>query len=244
MNDYINTFPYIGALAAGFLSFISPCVLPLIPSYLSFVTGVSFEELQAGEDKQRIRRLTLTNSFMFVIGFSVVFIVLGAFSSVIGTFLSGFQDWLRIIGGIVIIFFGIFVTGLFQPKALLYEKRFNLRGKPTGYLGAVAVGMAFAAGWTPCIGPILGSILMYTGTKGSAIYGIKLLTVYSIGLGIPFLFAALAFNTFLSYSAKLRQHMRVILIVSGVFLMGFGFLLLFNKLNWLTSLIPYYNIGI
>lgn len=243
MNNFANTFPYVSAMGAGILSFISPCVLPLIPSYLSFITGVSFEDLQAGADKKRIRLLTLTNSLMFILGFSTVFITLGASSSVIGKLLLDFQTWLRIIGGIVIIFFGLFVAGFIQPKALLYEKRFNLHGRPTGYLGAIVIGMAFAAGWTPCIGPILGSILMYAGTKGSAIYGIKMLAMYSLGLAIPFMFAALAFNTFLSYSAKLRQYMRIILIVSGIILIGFGFLLLFNKINWLTSLIPYYDLG-
>lgn len=240
MNEFFESFPYIGALIAGFFSFISPCVLPLIPSYLSFVTGVSFEELQSDIDKKRIRFLTVSNSLLFILGFTLVFVSLGASSSVIGRLLADFQEWVRIIGGIVIIFFGLFIGGFFQIGALQRDKRFYLQGKPAGFLGSIVVGMAFAAGWTPCIGPILGTILLYASAKGSTIYGMKLLAVYSLGLAIPFLFASLSFNTFLSYSTKLRKYMRVIMLVSAALMIAFGILLLTNKLTWLTSLLPYY----
>jgi len=243
MSDLFNAFPYIGALIAGLLSFLSPCVLPLMPSYISYITGVSFEDLQDSTDKKRIQMLTLTNSLFFILGFSLVFISLGASSSVIGRLFNSYQEWIRIIGGVVIIFFGLFVAGLFQVNILQRDKRFHLSGKPTGYLGSVVVGTAFAAGWTPCIGPILGSILLYASAQGSTFYGVKLLSMYSLGLAIPFLFASLAFNSFLSYSKKIRKYMRFIMLASGILLVAFGILLLTNKLTLLTSLFPSYTIS-
>jgi len=243
MDEIFNSFPYIGALAAGFLSFLSPCVLPLMPSYISYITGVSFEDLQDTTDKKRIQMLTLTNSLFFILGFSLVFISLGASSSVIGKLFNSYQNWIRIIGGVVIIFFGLFVAGFFQVNILQREKRIHLRGKPAGYLGSTIVGTAFAAGWTPCIGPILGTILLYASAQGSTLYGVKLLSMYSLGLAIPFLFASLAFNSFLSYSKKIRKYMRVIMFASSILLVAFGILLLTNKLTLLTSLFPSYTVS-
>ena len=228
MDEIFNSFPYIGALTAGLLSFLSPCVLPLIPSYLTFITGVSFDDLQNTTDKRRIR--------LFILGFSSVFIALGASSSIIGRLFSAYQDWIRIIGGIVMIFFGFFVAGFFRIGFLQREKRVHLQKRPVGVLGTIVIGMAFAAGWTPCIGPILGTILLYASSQESTAYGVGLLSMYSLGLAIPFLFASLAFNSFLSYSQKVRKHMRVIMIVSGILLIGFGLLLLTNKIIWLTTL--------
>ena len=241
MGEIFNSFPYIGAFTAGLLSFLSPCVLPLMPSYISYITGVSFEDLQDATDKKRIQILTLVNSLFFILGFSLVFISLGASSSIIGKLLYSYQNWIRIIGGVVIIFFGLFVAGVFQVNILQREKRIHLRGKPTGYLGSTIVGTAFAAGWTPCIGPILGTILLYASAQGSTFYGVKLLSMYSLGLAIPFLFASFAFNSFLSYSKKIRKHMRLIMFASGLLLVVFGILLLTNKLTLLTSLFPSYT---
>jgi cytochrome c-type biogenesis protein len=242
MSDLFNAFPYIGALIAGILSFLSPCVLPLMPSYLSYITGVSFEDLQDITDKKRIRMLTLTNSLFFIVGFSLVFISLGASSSALGKLLIGYQNWIRIIGGVVIIFFGLFVAGFFQANVLQKEKRIHLHGRPAGYLGSTIIGTAFAAGWTPCIGPILGTILLYASAQGSTLYGVKLLSMFSLGLAIPFLFASLAFNSFLSYSKRIRKHMRVIMVASGILLVLFGILLLTDKLTLLTSLFPTYTV--
>ena len=243
MSDLFNAFPYIGALIAGLLSFLSPCVLPLMPSYLSYITGVSFEDLQDSTDKKRIRMLTLINSLFFILGLSLVFISLGASSSAIGRLFVNFQDWIRIIGGVVIIFFGLFVAGLFQANILQLEKRFHFRGKPAGFLGSTVVGTAFAAGLTPCIGPILGTLLMYASAQGSTLYGVKLLSMYSLGLAIPFLFASLAFNSFLSYSKRIRKYMKVIMLASGILLIAFGILLLTNKLTLITSLFPTYTVS-
>ena len=230
------------AFLAGVLSFLSPCVLPLVPSYISFITGVSFEDLKSSADRRRIRYLTITNSLAFISGFSLIFIALGASSSVVGRFLFEYQDWIRIIGGILVIFFGLFVSGVLKLDFLTRERKFHLTGKPAGYVGTFFVGMTFAAAWTPCIGPILGTILVYAGSKASAVYGFKLLAVYSFGLALPFFLSSLMFNSFLSYSGKIRKYMRGIMIASGLLLILFGLLLLTNNVRRLTALFP--DIGI
>jgi cytochrome c-type biogenesis protein len=230
------------AFLAGFLSFLSPCVLPLFPSYVSFITGISFEDLTGGVDRKRIRHLTITNSLAFICGFSTVFMALGASSSAIGRFLFEYQEWIRIIGGILIIVFGLFVAGFLKMDFLMREKKMHLSGKPMGYVGTFLVGMTFAAGWTPCIGPILGTILLYASTQGSALSGIKLLAAYSLGLALPFFISSLAINSFLSYSRRLMKYMRGIMIASGLLLILFGIMLLTNRVRELTSLMPDFGI--
>jgi cytochrome c-type biogenesis protein len=230
------------AFLAGFLSFLSPCVLPLLPSYVSFITGVSFEQLTSGEDRKRVRFLTITNSLAFVSGFSAVFISLGASSSFIGQLLYKHQEWIRIGGGLLIIIFGLFISGIIKFDLLLKEKRFHLHGKPAGYLGSFLIGMTFAAAWSPCIGPILGTILLYAAAEGSTLYGLKLLSVYSLGLALPFLLSSLAINTFLSYSKALYRFMRVIMLLSGLLLIIFGVMLLSNKVRELSILFPDFSI--
>ena len=240
----MNDVSYSISFLAGVLSFLSPCVLPLVPSYVSFITGVSFEDLTRSSDKARIRFLTMTNSLAFIFGFSAIFISLGASSSAIGQFLFNYQDSIRIIGGILMIIFGLFIIGFLKMDFLMRDKKFHLSGRPSGYAGAFLIGMTFAAGWTPCIGPILGSILLYASTKGSAIYGIKLLSIYSLGLAIPFFISSLAFNSFLSYSKKIQRYMRVIMIISGLLMIFFGIMLLMNKVSQLTNYFPDLGIGI
>lgn len=230
------------AFLAGLLSFLSPCVLPLFPSYVSFITGISFEDLTGGMDKKRIRYLTITNSLSFIAGFSTVFMALGASSSAIGRFLFEYQEWVRIIGGILIIVFGLFVAGFLKMDFLMRERKMHLSGKPMGYVGTFLVGMTFAAGWTPCIGPILGTILLYASTQDSALSGIKLLAAYSLGLALPFFISSLAINSFLSYSRRLMKYMRGIMIASGLLLILFGILLLTNRVRELTSLMPDFGI--
>lgn len=227
---------------AGLLSFLSPCVLPLLPSYVSFITGVTFEDLTAGADRKRIRHLTITNSLSFIAGFSAVFIALGASSSAIGRIMFEYQEWIRIIGGILIIIFGLFVAGFLRMDFLMREKKLHLGGKPVGYVGTFLVGMTFAAGWTPCIGPILGTILLYASSKGSAIYGLKLLAVYSLGLALPFFISSLAINSFLSYSRGLMKYMRVIMVASGILLIAFGTMMLTNRLRELSGFLPDFGI--
>lgn len=238
----MNEISFPMAFLAGVLSFLSPCVLPLVPSYVSFITGISFEDLTSGVDKKRIRYLTITNSLSFIFGFSAVFMTLGASSSAVGNILIDYQEWIRIIGGIVIIIFGLFVAGFLKIDFLTRYKKVHLSGKPIGYAGTFIVGMTFAAGWTPCIGPILGTILLYASTKDSAFSGFKLLAVYSLGLAVPFFVSSLAMNSFLSYSRKLLKYMRAIMIISGLLLILFGVLLLTNMVRELANLIP--DIGV
>lgn len=234
------SFPF--AFLAGVLSFLSPCVLPLLPSYVSFITGISFEDLTGGVDRKRIRYLTITNSLAFISGFSAVFIALGISSSAIGRFLFEYLDLIRIIGGILVIIFGLFIAGFLKLNFLMRDKKIHLAGKPAGYVGTFIIGMTFAAGWSPCIGPILGTILLYASSKGSAGYGLKLLTVYSLGLASPFFVSALAINSFLSYSKKFVRYMRVIMITSGLLLVVFGIMLLTDRIRYLTGFLPDFGI--
>jgi cytochrome c-type biogenesis protein len=228
---------YIGAFLGGILSFLSPCVLPLIPSYVSFITGISFEDMRTG-DRAHIRRLTLLNSSAFIMGFSTVFVLLGVSSSFIGALLSYYYDYIRIIGGIIIIILGLYVMGVLKIGFLSREKKIHLHSRPAGYTGSFLVGITFAAGWTPCIGPILGSILLLASTTGSAMYGFKLLLVYSLGLAIPFLATSLAINTFLSHFRAVQRYMRAILILSGLLLIGFGIILLTDSIPLLLGIMP------
>ena len=229
---------YTVAFVAGFLSFLSPCVLPLLPSYVSFITGLSFEALTSKEDRARVRLLTVKNSLAFIAGFSSIFISLGAASSFIGNFLFDYKDWIRIGGGVLIIIFGFFISGILKLDFLMRERKFHLHGRPQGYVGAVVIGMTFAAGWTPCIGPILGSILLYASSQGSTIMGLKLLSIYSLGLAVPFFISAYAINGFLSYTKVVYRYMRAIMFISGLLLMIFGIMLLTNKVRELTLLFP------
>lgn len=239
----MSNIGYIGAFLGGILSFLSPCVLPLIPSYVSFITGISFEDFKS-EEKGKIRRLTLINSSAFIAGFSTVFILLGVFSSYMNYLLTrsfslfGLEITVYQIGGAVIIFFGLYVMGILKLNFLSSDKRVHLKSKPKGHMGAFVVGLTFGAGWTPCIGPILGTILLIAGTSGSALYGFKLLTVYSLGLAIPFLITSLAINSFLSHFKAIHKYMRVIMFLSGLLLIGFGVILLTEKMHLLLNMAP------
>lgn len=218
----------LAAFLAGVVSFLSPCVLPLVPSYVTFITGVSFDELTAEDKTGRVRRLTILHSIAFIVGFSIVFISLGATATAAGRFLREYQDLLRQVGGVLIILFGLYLTGLLPLAALSREAKFRMTSKPLGLLGSVLVGITFAAGWTPCIGPILASILLYASTAEKAGTGVLLLSIYSLGLGVPFFLASLGMNTFLAASRKLRASLRIIEIVSGVILIAFGVALVTN----------------
>lgn len=228
---------YVTAFLGGILSFLSPCVLPLIPSYVSFITGISFDDFKTG-DRARLRKLTLINSFAFVLGFSTVFVLLGVSSSYVGKFLSTYYDHIRIIGGIIVIIFGLYVMGVLKLNLLAYDKRVHLQSKPRGHFGSFIVGLTFGAGWTPCIGPILGSILLIASTTGSAMQGFKLLLVYSLGLAVPFMVTSLAINSFLSHFSSIQKYMRLIMILSGLLLIGFGVILLTDKVYLLLSIAP------
>jgi cytochrome c-type biogenesis protein len=223
------------AFAAGVLSFLSPCVLPLVPSYLAFLTGLSFEELTHEHPKQKLRRLILTNSLLFILGFSVLFTVMGASATLIGQFLVAHRDTIRIVGGIMVILFGLFISGVFSFAFLQQEKKLHLRAKPLGYLGSFLVGVTFAAGWTPCVGPLLSSILLYASTAENLRSGILLLFFYSLGLGIPFFACSLALNSFLSLFQKTRRYLGVFTKVGGALLVLVGVLLLLNSFEFLNE---------
>ncbi|MGI9628939.1 MAG: cytochrome c biogenesis CcdA family protein [Longimicrobiales bacterium] len=219
------------ALMAGVLSFLSPCVLPLVPSYLSFVTGMSLEDLQEGVDKRRV----LVHASLFVLGFTVIFVLLGASATFLGRFLLYYSDWIARIGGVIIIVLGLHLTGIFELTPLLREKRVHVSNKPAGYLGTIAVGIAFGAGWTPCIGPQLGAIMTLAATQEHLMTGVWLLFVYSMGLAIPFMLSALALSHFLTGFSKFRTMLPKIQVASGVLLIALGVLLVTGSFEVLAA---------
>jgi cytochrome c-type biogenesis protein len=230
----------LAAFAAGFLSFVSPCVLPLIPGYISFVSGVSVEEMRADAAPATSRLQVFLTSLAFVIGFSIVFVALGASATAIGKFMFAKLPLLSKIAGAVLIVFGLHTMGVFRLAFLETEKRMHSQRKPAGPLGAVLVGIAFAFGWTPCIGPILGGILAIAGSKNSVGEGITLLAVYSLGLGIPFLLTSLAINQFFGAAKKIRRYYHAIELASGALLIVIGVLIMTGQLTIITRYLQPY----
>ena len=225
------------AFLAGLFSFLSPCVLPLVPSYVSFITGISFEDItKADRDEARIRRLAAIHSALFIIGFSLIFILMGASATYLGGVFFRYRVWLERIMGALIVLFGIHITGLVNIKFLLSEKRFHFQDKPLGFLGSIVVGFSFGIGWTPCIGPILGSILGYAATLGNLRSGIVLLGFYSLGLAVPFFASSLAINSFLHYFKRIRRWIPAINTASGIFLIAVGILIATGQFTRLASL--------
>jgi cytochrome c-type biogenesis protein len=224
------------AFAAGLLSFLSPCVLPLVPSYVGFLTGMTLPEVT---DR---RRVALLHALLFVAGFSLVFIILGASATALGRALNQYQVWLQRIGGVLIIAFGLVCLGVFRADFLMRERRVRLEEKPVGYLGSLLVGMAFAAGWTPCIGPVLGGILGLAATSSDLARGTLLLVAYSAGLAVPFLLAALALESFLGWFQRFRRFLPWVMRISGALLVFVGILMVtgeFTRLaGWLQQFTP------
>ena len=223
----------VAAFMAGIFSFLSPCVLPLVPSYLALVTGMSLEDLQEGVN----RKATFIHSLLFVLGFSAIFIILGASASFLGQFFKQYELWIARIGGVIIIIFGLHLSGVFKIAPLMREKRIHVSDTPAGYLGTIGVGMAFAAGWTPCLGPVLGAILTYGMSTDTMWAGVGLLTAYSAGLAIPFLVASLALDAFLQGFKRFRRWIPVVEKASGLMLIGLGVLLLTGQLTALTAML-------
>lgn len=223
------------AFGGGLLSFFSPCVIPVIPSYVSFITGISFEELTGEQNRGKIMKATLKNSLFFIAGFSLIFILLGASSSLIGELLSQYQGSIRKVGGVLIVMMGLYIAGVFRLGWFSRDMRLHLRNKPAGLFGSLLVGMAFGAGWTPCIGPVLGSILVYAGTAHSVASGVALLSAYALGLGIPFLITSLTINTAISFFRKMHRVMRVASLASGVLLVAAGIMLFTGTLDMLSK---------
>ena len=235
MSDSVSVGVLV-AFAAGLLSFLSPCVLPLVPSYIGFLTGMT------APDAVNRRRITVTHALFFVLGFTLVFLALGAGASAFGAALKSQKLLLARIGGVIIILFGLWTVGIVKLPFLEREQRFRVDEKPVGYLGSSLVGMAFAAGWVPCIGPILGAILTLTASEGDLSRGMALLTAYSAGLAIPFVLAAFALDAFLDWFKGFRRHLGTVKVVSGILLIAVGILLVagdFTRLaTWLRDLTP------
>ncbi|ALC16047.1 cytochrome c biogenesis protein CcdA [Desulfuromonas soudanensis] len=228
------------AFSGGVLSFFSPCVLPLIPSYLTYITGLSFGQLKDENPTAKVRITVALHSLTFIAGFSAVFITLGAIAGIASfTFQEHLREglmWVQKVGGILIFLFGVHMSGLFHFGVLLGEKRVQIHSKPHGFVGTFLVGLAFAAGWTPCIGPILGAILaLAAGTNATASHGILLLSAYSAGLGIPFFLSGVLFHSFLTAFNRFRKHIRLLEIFTGVLLMVVGAMLFFDLLGRLSG---------
>jgi cytochrome c-type biogenesis protein len=238
----METVSLAAAFFGGLLSFISPCVLPLVPGYLSFISGVTLEEWRGtGQtDQMAGRTRVFLASLAFVFGFSVVFISLGASASIIGQWVGSNLRLLGQIGGIVIILFGLHTLGILKISWLYREKRVQTQAKPAGLVGAFLVGLAFAFGWTPCIGPILAAILAIAGSQERVGQGIQLLAVYSLGLGLPFLLTSLAIDRFFTAFAKIRRHYRMIEIAAGSLMIVVGVLIFTGRLTVIgQALQPY-----
>ncbi len=223
------TLGLLVAFSAGLLSFLSPCVLPLVPSYVTFITGMSLE------DVQRTRRTAMAHALLFVLGFTLIFLALGAGATMLGSVLRVYRDWIARIGGVLVIVFGLYLLGAFNIGAFARERRVHLADKPVGYLGTVLVGIAFGAGWTPCIGPILGSILTLSASSADLGRGLQLLGAYSLGLAVPFVLAAALVDRFLAVSARFRRHMVWVSRLSGVLLIVVGLLLVTDYFTVLAS---------
>ncbi len=227
----VENISYVGAFIAGLLSFLSPCVLPLIPSFITYITGLSFADLQEEHPSNKVRILTAIHTLFFIAGFTVIFVLLGASATYIGGFLQTHMALIRKFGGVLIIIFGVHITGLVPIHLLLGEKRVSIHRKPAGYLGSFLVGLAFAAGWTPCIGPILASILMVAATEDTVLNGISLLLVYSMGLAIPFFLSSLAIHQFLTVFNRFKKYIRLFEIVTGLFLIVVGIMIYTNYMS-------------
>ena len=229
----------LAAFLAGILSFLSPCVLPLVPGYVSLISGATVEDLQS--DNRRLLGTVMLHSLTFILGFSVVFIALGAVATSIGQLANEYHHILARIAGVIVIIFGLHLTGLLKIKALYADKRLHeVKGGSSAW-GSFAVGFAFAFGWTPCIGPILATILVFAGAQETLFKGVFLLAVYSFGLAVPFLLTSLGVDRFLGFYGKFRRHLHTVEVISGVLLIAVGVLIFMNNLKLLSGYLAFLN---
>ena len=228
---------FLVAFTSGLLSFLSPCVLPIIPSYLSFVSGVSLEEMRAAQVASRVRWRVVSNSLAFIFGFSLVFVSFGASASFLGSLFLGYRSFIRILGGILIMLVGVYLMGLLKIPLLGRYLQFQLnrlKDKPAGYLGSILIGVTFAVAWTPCVGPILGAILTLAGTSAEIDKGVFLLAAYALGLGFPFFLSAVALNSFFQFFAGFRRYIHAVHIGAGILLVVVGILLVTDYITLLN----------
>ncbi|MBI3289115.1 MAG: cytochrome c biogenesis protein CcdA [Elusimicrobia bacterium] len=233
-----GTVGYGAALLAGVVSFLSPCVLPLVPGYISFMSGRTLEELSAGSDERARLRHAGWESLCFVLGFSVVFTLLGATATTIGRLLSEHARIVARVAGGAVILFGLHMAGILPIKWLYYQKRADTAAFKPGYAGSFLMGLAFAFGWTPCIGPILSGILALAATRETVGQGMSLLFVYSLGLGVPFIATGFAVTRFMRFFARYKKHIHAGEVAAGALLIAIGLLIFFNKLTWLNRFTP------
>jgi len=234
---FLKDISMLLAFSAGLLSFLSPCVLPLVPAYVSYLTGSSIEELK--KDKSKL--LTLYKSFGFVMGFSIIFILMGVSITSLGKLLIIHKDLFREIGGALIVIFGLHTIGVFRVKLFYREKRYMYLDKIKGPFSSVIMGMAFAAGWTPCIGPILSSILIYATSMNSVGKGVLLLVMYSIGLAVPFILTAMAIGSFINQFRKFSKYLPIVSKISGALMIIMGIMIFMNKLSLLSQYVNFIN---
>jgi cytochrome c-type biogenesis protein len=227
------------AFFAGLVSFLSPCVLPLVPGYVSLISGASVEQLQTGDRK--LMKTVMVHSIMFILGFTLVFVTLGAAASGLGQLAHEYKKYLTWAAGVIIIIFGVHLTGIFKIKALYADKRLHSVQGGKSPIGAFVIGFAFAFGWTPCIGPILGGILGLAANSGTMAKGVFLLWVYSLGLAVPFLLTSLGVDRFLVFYARFRRHLHVVEVLSGVLLIAIGGLIVAGHFTWLSSRLGFLN---
>jgi cytochrome c-type biogenesis protein len=229
---FAETVSYPAAYLAGLLSFFSPCILPLIPAYFSFITGFSLEELTEDPSAQ-IRRKVIGSTLAYILGFTAVFILMGASASLLGSAVTEYRGVIRIIGGILILLLGFHLIGILRFRKLDFEKRIHLKKRPLHFLGTFLVGMAFAAGWSPCIGPLLGSILIIAGSQETVRQGVLLLAIYSAGLATPFIGIAVSINYILRFLTRATPKLKLLNTAAGILLIGMGLLLITDRLHWL-----------
>jgi cytochrome c-type biogenesis protein len=231
----VESVPLLVAFSAGLLSFLSPCVLPLVPSYVTFVTGLSLDEAERNLTPPAVRRAAALHSLAFIAGFSLVFVILGASATAAGQFLREHQIAIRKVGGVLVVLLGLYLLGVLPLSFLTADRRVHIGDKPVGYLGTALVGIAFAAGWTPCIGPILGAILTLAATAEQVRTGVLLLAVYAVGLGLPFFLASIGITSFLTLFGRMRRFLRPVSLVSGGLLIVVGVLIFTNYLAILST---------
>jgi cytochrome c-type biogenesis protein len=233
----LNDISLILAFSAGLLSFLSPCVLPLVPAYVGYMTGAAVNDIHNTKTKLSI----FYKALGFVLGFSIIFILMGASATTLGKVILKNQNLFRKIGGSMMVIFGLHSIGIFKIKLFYYEKRFLPFSSLSKKFSSILMGMAFAAGWTPCVGPILSSILIYAGSLDTVYKGVLLLSVYSLGLAVPFLLTAMAIDSFTKYKNKLNKYMSIITLTSGLLLIAMGVMVFTNTINILSKYLIFIN---